>query len=414
MKLKYSLITASRGLRANMTRSLLTILGIVIGITSIILMMSIGGGAEKLIVSEIGGFGAETVFIRPGKEPKGPSDIGETLFSDSLKKRDLELLRRSSNVPHLDRIMPAIVVPGSISYEGETYRPTIFGGSAEFFSDAFKVYPEFGELFSEADERERASVIVIGAKVKEELFGESDAIGKYVRIRDRKFRITAIFEEKGQGAFFDFNDLAIIPYTTAQTYLLGINHFHEIIIKVDDPENVAVTVLDIEDTLRESHNIDNPDDDDFFIVTQQGTVDQIKTILGALTMFLSSVVAISLVVAGVGVMNIMLVSVTERTKEVGLRKSLGATDRDILTQFLLESVILTGIGGIIAIILGSSLAFLVAFVIKNYTGLQWQFTFPFSAAILALIVSTLVGLIFGIYPARKASKKSPTEALRYE
>lgn len=414
MKLKYSFISAIRGLKANLTRSGLTILGIVIGITSIILMMSIGGGAEKLIVNEIGGFGAETVFIRPGKEPKGPSDVGETLFSDSLKRRDIELLKRSSNVPHLDKVMPAIVVPGSISYEGETYRPTIFGGSAEFFSDMFNVYPEVGELFSEDDVKERASVIVIGSKVKEELFGESDAVGKYVRIRDRKFRITAIFEEKGQGAFFDFNDLAIIPYTTAQTYLLGINHFHEIIIKVDDTENVAATVLDIEDTLRESHNISNPEDDDFFIVTQQGTVDQIKTILGALTMFLSSVVAISLVVAGVGVMNIMLVSVTERTKEVGLRKSLGATDKDILTQFLLESIILTGIGGVIAIILGSSLAFGFSFIITNYTGLQWEFTFPFSAAILALAVSTLVGLVFGIYPARKASKKSPTEALRYE
>lgn len=414
MKLKYSFISALNGLKANLTRSGLTILGIVIGITSIILMMSIGGGAEKLIISEIGGFGAETVFIRPGKEPKGPSDVGETLFSDSLKKRDVELLKRSSNVPHLEKIMPAIVVPGSISYKGETYRPTIFGGSAEFFADAFGVYPEVGELFSEADEKERASVVVIGAKVKDELFGESDAVGKNIRIKDKKFRITAVFEEKGQGAFFDFNDLAIIPYTTAQTYLLGISHFHEVIVKVDSPENVAITVLDIEDTLRESHNIDNPDDDDFFIVTQQGAVDQIKTILGALTMFLSSVVAISLVVAGVGVMNIMLVSVTERTREVGLRKSLGATDKDILTQFLLESIILTGIGGVIAIILGSLLSYGVSFAITNYAGLQWEFTFPFSAAILALIVSTLVGLVFGIYPARKASKKSPTEALRYE
>lgn len=414
MKLKHSFISASRGLRANLTRSGLTILGIVIGITSIILMMSIGVGAEKLIVSEIGGFGADTLYIRPGKEPKGPSDVGATLFSDSLKKRDIELLQRSGNVPHLEEIMPAIVVPGSISYEGETYRPTIFGGSAEFFSNAFNVFPSEGELFTKDDEKERASVIVIGSKVKEELFGESDAISKHVRIKDRKFRITAIFEEKGQGALFDFNDLVIIPYTTAQTYLLGINHFHEVIVKVDNPENVAATVLDIEDTLRESHNITDPDDDDFFIVTQQGAVDQIKSILGALTLFLSSVVAISLVVAGVGVMNIMLVSVTERTKEVGLRKSLGATDKDILTQFLLESVILTGIGGVIAIILGSSLSFGAAFAIKNYTGLQWEFTFPFSAAILALIVSTLVGLIFGIYPARKASKKSPTEALRYE
>ena len=177
---------------------------------------------------------------------------------------------------------------------------------------------------------------------------------------------------------------------------------------------MARTVLDIKATLRQSHNITDPDKDDFFVVTSQAAIEQIKSIIGALTIFLSSIVAIALVVAGVGVMNIMLVSVTERTKEVGLRKAVGATDRDILYQFLLEAAMLTGLGGVIAIALGASLSYLVAFMLTEYANLQWEYTFPLSAAFLAITVSTLVGVVFGLYPARKASKKSPIESLRYE
>jgi len=414
MTLKNTFKTAITGLTTNKSRSALTILGIVIGITSIILMMSIGKGAESLILNEISGLGGETVIVRPGKEPKGPSDVADTIFSDSLKNRDLEALKRKENVPDLVNIMPAIVVPGSVSFEGETYRPTIFGGVVEFFTDAFNIFPEEGEIFTEYDIKARASVAVIGSKVKEELFGESSAVGQYIKIKDRKFRVVGVFPDKGQVAFLDFNELVIVPYTTAQTYLLGIDYYNEIIIKTTSPEAVARTVKDIERTLRETHGITDPDQDDFFVLTQQGLVDQIKTIIGALTIFLSSVVAIALVVAGVGVMNIMLVSVTERTKEIGLRKALGATDRDIMAQFLIEAMMLTGIGGLFGIFLGALLSFGVSIVLTEYAGLQWPFAFPLNAALLGFVVSTLVGLIFGLYPARKASRKNPIEALRYE
>ncbi|MBI2109396.1 MAG: ABC transporter permease [Parcubacteria group bacterium] len=414
MTLKDSFITALGGLKTHKSRSGLTILGIVIGITAIILMMSIGNGAEQLILNEIGGLGAETIVVRPGKEPTGPSDLGETLFADSLKRKDLEALKRKGNVPYLREIMPALLVPGSVSYEGETYRPTIMGGSFEIMSATFNVYVTKGTAFTETEINQNASVAIIGSKVVQELFGGGDAVGEFIKIKDRKFRVIGVLEPKGQAAFFNFDEIVIVPYTTAQLYLLGIDYFHEIIIKTEGPEFVARSVADIERTLRESHSIENSKDDDFFLVTQQGVVKQVQTILGALTAFLSSVVAIALVVGGIGVMNIMLVSVTERTKEIGLRKAIGATEKDILRQFLFEAVILTAFGGIIGIVLGGVLSLLASILLTQVLELKWVFSFPLMAVFLGISMSAVVGLIFGIYPARIAARKSPIEALRYE
>lgn len=414
MKLKYSIKTAVNGLRTHKSRSFLTILGIVIGITSIILMMSIGQGAQDLILNQISGLGAETLIVRPGREPKGPTDVAATLLSDSLKKRDLELLKKKGNVPDLVDITPLVMVTGSVSYEGETYRPTTIGSSLDFLVKAFGITLEQGDLFGEDDIRQLSSVAVIGSKVKTELFGGSDAVGKYIKIKERKFRVAGVLAPKGQVAFLNTDELVVVPYTTAQTYLLGVDHFFELIVRTTGPDAVKRAVRDVEATLREAHNIDDPEKDDFYIETQQGVADQVRTIMSALTAFLSSVVAIALVVGGIGVMNIMLVSVTERTREIGLRKALGARTGDILQQFLFEAVILTGIGGLIGIFLGTLFSFLVSLVLAGYLNLDWQFSFPVSAAVMGILVSTLVGLVFGIYPARQASRKSPIEALRYE
>ena len=414
MTLQDTLYTALAGLKTNKSRSALTILGIVIGVCSIILMMSIGRGAESLILNEISGLGAETIVIRPGKQPTGPTDVGNTLFADSLKTKDVESLRKKENAPHILQVMPTLLVPGSVAYEGNTFRPNIIGGSVDFFSDTFHVQVEKGTTFDETDIKQNASIAVIGFKVSNELFGASDAVGEYITIKDRKFRVVGVFPKKGQAGFFNFDEMVIVPYTTAQLYLLGIDYFHEVIVKAESPETVAQTVRDIELTLRANHNIGDPKDDDFFVTTQEGVVEQIQTIIGALTAFLSSVVAIALVVGGIGVMNIMLVSVTERTREIGLRKALGATKKDIMKQFLFEAVALCSLGGIIGIILGAVLAFAASFALTRVLGLNWAFIFPVSSALLGLGVSAAVGIAFGLYPARKASLKSPMEALRYE
>ncbi|MDP2684267.1 MAG: ABC transporter permease [bacterium] len=401
-------------LRANKLRSILTILGIVIGITAIMVVMSVGQNAENMILGEVGGMGAEMIVIRPGKEPKGPTDIAGSLLSNSLKTRDVEALKNKNNVPYLEDVAPAVIVPGSVSYLGETYTPVIFGWVPDLMVKMFDIYADEGTFFTEADIKQKSNVVIIGAKVRKELFGDSDAVGKNIKIKNKSFKVVSTIAPIGQVSFFNVDDMVLLPYTTAQTYLLGIDHFHEVIVMARSAELVDATVVDIKRTLREMHNITDPSKDDFFVITQEGVVNQIKTIVGALTIFLSVVVAISLVVGGIGIMNIMFVSVTERTREIGLRKAMGATKKDIMFQFLIESVMLTGIGGLIGIILGAGFSYIGSIGLGRAMGTTVIFTFPLRAAILGISVSAFVGLVFGLYPARKAANKDAIEALRYE
>lgn len=412
MTLKYSFKTAISGLYANKSRSVLTILGIVIGITAIILITSIGQGAQSLILNQLQGMGSKTIIVIPGREPKGPSDVAQSL-SDSLKEKDLTELKKRSNVPNLKQAMPILFGGETANYGGETYRLTIFGAS-EFLQDVLDVSINEGSFFTNEDIKSRADVVVIGLKVKDQLFGSSDAIGKKIKIKNRNFRVIGVLAPKGQVSLFNFDETAIVPYTTAQQYIFGIKYFHRFFIEADAEENIDRTVEDIKMTLRNSHGITDPSKDDFFVQTQVDLVSRLSIITDVLTLFLISVAAISLLVGGIGIMNIMLVSVTERTREIGLRKSLGATEKNILTQFLLEAVTLTTTGGVIGIILGAILSFITSTILSKFVGLNWSFTFSPIAAIIGFGVAALVGLIFGIYPARKASQKSPIEALRYE
>jgi len=411
-KILQNLKLAFKSLKTNKSRSALTILGIVIGITAIIVVMSIGDGANKLIVNEIQAIGSNTIAIIPGQEPKGPTDIS-SFFLDSLKTRDLEAIKDKTNVPTATFVMPEVLVPGGTSYGGETHNSVILGAS-ELFVDFLDIYPETGSFFSEEQIRQKESVAVIGKNVKDELFGESDAIGQKIKIRNRNFRIIGVFGDVGQLVFFNVDDLVAIPYSTAQTYLLGQTHFNEIIVKAESDAKVDRTVRDIEATLREMHNIDNPDDDDFHVNTQKDLVERVNVITDILTIVLVAVAGISLLVGGIGIMNIMLVSVTERTREIGLRKAVGATRANIINQFLFEAVVLTVIGGIVGILLGSFFSFMTALILTKFAGLNFVFTFPVTAAILGVGVSGAIGLIFGIYPAKQAAEKSPIEALRYE
>jgi len=412
MTLNDSFQTALTGLQANKSRSALTILGIVIGVAAIIMVMSVGQGAENLILGQIQGLGSRTIIIEPGREQTGPSAF-TSILSDSLKERDVEALRKKSNVPDLVDLTPVVLVPGSVQYLGETTGATTIGAS-DIVADILEIYPAEGFFFSQDDINAQASVAVIGSKIKDELFGLSEAIGEKIRIKNRNFRIVGVLPAKGQVTLFNVDEIVVIPYTTAQKYLLGQDHYNTIIARVSSEGAIPSAVRDIELTLRASHNIDDPDKDDFHVTTQADAAERVQMITGILSLLLVSVAAISLVVGGIGIMNIMLVSVSERTREIGLRKAIGATEKDIMTQFLLEAVMLTSLGGIVGIILGAAFSYLASLVLSRIVALGWTFTFPISAAAIGLGVAGIVGLVFGLYPAREASKKSPMEALRYE
>lgn len=412
MNLRHSVKTAVTGLTVNRSRSLLTILGIVIGITAIIMVMSLGKGAQNLILSQIQGLGSQTMVIIPGKEA-GPSDVASTFLTDSLKPTDLEALQKKINVPTLLRISPFITTTDLAVYGSETHRLTMYGMGPDAQS-MMDIATDKGEFISDEDVRGLARVVVIGSKVQKELFGSDEAIGKRIKIKNTTFIVIGVIAEKGQSSLVNFDDAAIVPYTTMQQYVLGIKHFHRIMAEADSPANIDRTVADITATLRSNHNITDPSKDDFTIETQVDLANRIKVITSAFTFFLLAVAAISLVVGGVGIMNIMLVSVTERTREIGLRKAIGARDRDIMVQFLLESIALTAAGGLVGIILGSFFSFVIALIISHFLAIEWGFTFPYVAALVGLGVSATIGLVFGLYPARQASKKSPIEALRYE
>jgi putative ABC transport system permease protein len=412
MTWKHTFKTSLTGLTTNRSRSSLTILGIVIGITAIMLVMSLGAGAQDLILAQVQGLGTNTIAVIPGREPTGPSDV-TALFSDSLKERDLVALKNKTNVPDLKSVMPGVIGAGSAAYGSDTYQVTVFGAT-EFMAEIFDLHPKEGRFYDSSDVLSRTNVVVIGSKVVDHLFDGEDPLGKNVKIKGKSFRVVGVLPPTGGGSLLNFDDMVLVPYTTAQDYILGIKYFSRLIVEAKEGSNVSVVADDVRLTLRESHNITDPAKDDFFVQTQQDLAKRLSTITSALTWFLVAVASIALFVGGVGIMNIMLVSVTERTREIGLRKALGARDRDILSQFLLEAVLLTVIGGVVGIMLGSGLAYLIAYALSHFLAVNWHYVFPLNGAILGLSVSAGIGLLFGGYPARQASKKSPIEALRYE
>ena len=414
MKLRDALKTATLGLKHSKMRTFLTMLGIVIGIASVILLMSIGASAQHLILDQVQGIGSNLVFVIPGAT-KGsrfasPSSV-QGIVIKTLIKSDLDALKREESV---EKVTAEVRGLGRVVYGNNDTSVTYEGTTADFF-DIRNFKTDKGFPFTNSDVDSFNHVAVIGSEIAATLFGEVNPIDKMIRVKDVTFRVIGVLEKKGLGPFgVDQDNLVLIPLTVAQKQMLGIDHYNSITIQVKDTYDIEFAKSRITSVMRQNHRITDPDKDDFTVRTQQDALSLLGNITSILTVFLTSIAFISLIVGGIGIMNIMLVSVIERTKEIGLRKAVGATNNDILQQFLLEAMLLTFIGGMAGIIIGAGLTGLLYLVLTQVLSGGWVFALPTSAIGLAVGVSVVTGIIFGIYPARQAAKKSPIDALRYE
>ncbi len=418
MDIKDSIKISFTALWANKTRSFLTVLGIVIGIASVIIMMSLGKGAENLIVGQIQSLGSNTIYVEPGSfDPQqgiGMEMALEEMTIKTLKLKDVETIKKD---PLTDIAYPMAYGVGRAVYRNEDKKITYLGVTPEAYTmDDWHV--SSGREIREEEVRSMARVATLGCKVAEDLFAEEDPVGKTIKIKRTKLKVIGVMEERGMEMFQNYDEYVYVPITTAQKLLLGIDHLNAITVRARSEQAVEPLMENIRLALRENHNIYNPEGDlskdDFKVMSQVEASDMMTQITGILTVFLSSVAAIALIVGGIGIMNIMLVSVTERTREVGLRKAVGARKKDILNQFLIESVALTVFGGIIGFIIGTGFSFAASIGLSKMLSTDWSFTIPFSAVVLGFGVATIVGLIFGIYPAKQAAKLNPIEALRHE
>jgi len=415
MNLKDSIKISFTTLKINKMRSALTMLGIIIGVGSVILMMSLGGGAQNLIIGRISSMGSNNIYVEPGSSQGSFSQQAiDELNQKSLKERDAIAIAKDPNV---EEVAVMVYGTGRISYQDTDKKITYIGGSADSF-DISNLSVVNGRSINEDDVQEMGRVVVLGHKLASDLFGEDDPIGQSVRLGKLDLNVIGVLEEKGGQVFQTFDDYAYIPYTTAQKLLLGVDYLNAILVKAKNEKLINQVEDNIRITLRENHNIYNPEGDlskdDFKAMSQVEMAGMMTQITGILTAFLSSIAAIALFVGGIGIMNIMLVSVTERTKEIGLRKAVGARNKDIMNQFLFEAVTLTLLGGIIGFLGGTLISFGASIALTSALKTNWGFTIPIGAVILSFGVATVIGLIFGIYPARKASKLNPIEALRHE
>lgn len=397
---------AYRSLLRNKMRALLTMLGIIIGIASVIAMVSIGQSSTYNIKSEIAATGSNMIFIMP--EAKTEAGARRS-YADtkSLKLEDITALKKQSK--YLNAISPYIASAGQFIYGNNNYPSSISGIDTDYFKIC-NLELESGTIFNTFDVASSAKVCIIGKTIVNKLFpNDPSPIGKTIRFNKIPLRVIGVMKEKGQeGMGQSQDDMVFVPYTTIQSRIMAIEHVQMIYASIANEKETQVAVTELEEILRRQHKIISSSSDDFTIRTQAEMLAMVNKVTSMLTALLAAIGSISLLVGGIGIMNIMYVTVTERTKEIGLRMAIGAQNRNILFQFLSESIILCFMGGIVGIVLGLCIAYGVTHF------LQWPFILSMSSIFISFIVCGSVGIFFGWYPAKKASELDPITALRYE
>jgi putative ABC transport system permease protein len=410
-----------KNLLARKGRTFLTILGITIGVAGVIIIISLGAGAQSLILGQVTKLGSNLLYVQPGKTADSGAPIPGLVIT-SLVNNDAVALRNKNQVPYATAVNATVQGSATVVWENKTVDATFMGTDDEY-SKVTNFTMASGQFFTAAEDAGGANVVVIGSETSKQLFGDSgvNPIGQIIKVKSSvadkaggvPLRVIGVVAPRGSSFFQNSDELIFMPLSIGQQQILGIHYLQSISIKVDDASHIDSTIASINTILKQQHHILNDIDIDFTIRNQEDAVKILSTITNALSLFLVAMAAISLVVGGIGILNIMMVTVAERTREIGLRKAVGATNKAVRNQFLLEAVLLTSLGGFIGIILGVIISYLISLLMK-YLGYDWAFVVSGGSIILSVGVSILTGVVFGLFPAIKASKLNPIDALRYE
>lgn len=405
--------TSYSNLKKQKSRSILTIIAIAIGISLLVIMISAGNGFKGLVLGELEIYSSDAINIEvrtPGKKTEEAAmELVTGASMTTFKNDDVEALKEHYNI---DAIFSYLTGQEVLKRKDESKTAIVLAYGADA-SKIQKMNFDEGRFYEENEEESLSRVIVLGHKVKEDLFKDEDAVGKNVYIRGKSFKVVGVLAEQGASFSFDMDSLVYIPTKVMQKVLMGVDYVVGVMAKVKDVDKIDETMQDLVEIMRERHNITDPERDDFEAMTMQQAMDMMATVTDSISILLIAITIISLIVGGVGITNIMYVSVLERTFEIGLRRAVGARKEDILLQFLSESVILTFMGGVVGIVFGLGVSYLVHIVATSY-GLNWQFIISIPSIVGALTFSALVGVFFGVYPAKKAANLDPISALRNE
>ncbi len=405
MRIAVTIKTALRALRRNKMRSVLTALGIIIGVGAVIAMVGIGNGAKAQIEAQIASLGQNVILIFSGSITRTGVHSGHG-GAGTLTVEDAEAMRRE--IPGVSAVSPELRSAAQVAAGNQNWLPQILGEGPDYFD--IRQWPLVdGASFTELDVRGANKVCVIGKTTAQQLFGDESPIGQVVRIKNVPFTIVGLLSSKGLSVMgSDQDDVIIVPYTSAMKRLLGATPLRSIMVQAADAEHLPVVQQQLAEMLRQRHRIQPGRDDDFTVRGQQDIAEMATAQSKTMTLLLGAIASVSLIVGGIGIMNIMLVSVTERTREIGIRMAVGAHARDILLQFLTEAITLSSIGGLIGIGLGVGISKALSAIA------EWPTLISPTSIVVAFLFSAAVGIFFGFYPARKASRLDPIEALRYE
>jgi len=407
-----------KALTANPVRTGLTTLGIVIGISTVILVLSAGAGFRSLIDAQVAASGTNLVEVQT-KVPQATKNrgVGGAALSraasgipiTTLKNYDIDTLKR---VPNVVDAYGIVLTSQVASYRDTEKNALIYGCGAERFSiDQHTL--KAGRFYTQAEDDSSSQVVILGSQIADDMFNQDDPVGKLIRVGNLNFQVIGVYNSLGATGGGTADESLFIPLNTVQKKIMGIDYMTVIVAQLKDPKLADLTVQDMTVALRQDHHIYSPDKDDFAVQSAASALDTFNTIFNGITILLIAIAAISLIVGGVGIMNIMYVVVTERTAEIGLKKALGAKPSDILSEFLIESILVTIIGGIVGILVGAFLGWVIS-LIAHAAGLDWVFSVPMYAIFLGVGVSGAIGISFGVLPARQAAKMDPITALQYE